>query len=180
MRQRRHDLEHAGLALALIALSCPAAADDGYRKLFGQASGSLPEADQKAVYAAMDLAASPDGAGFMFKDMGCPAFVFDDVTAKDLNGDGQPEVILLGGNTCTSGGNGSSLWLLTKSADGAWQTHLGFTAGAYTLLAETSQGFPDIRVGGMGWCEGVWRWDGKTYQHLRNVATQPGGCDQRP
>ena len=106
--------------------------------------------------------------------------MFDDVTAKDLNGDGQAEVILLGGNTCTSGGNGSSLWLLTKSADGAWQTHLGFTAGAYTLLAEKSQGFPDIRVGGMGWCEGVWRWDGKTYQHLKNVATQPGGCDHLP
>ena len=171
---------HMSLALALTALACPAAADDGHRLLFGQASGSLPEVDQRAVYARLNLALSPDGGGLTFKDMECPAFQFDEVAVKDLNGDGRVEVLLRGGNTCTSGGDGSSLWLLTKTAQGSWQTHLGFPAGGYTLLAEKQQGFPDIRVGGMGWCEAVWRWDGTTYQHLKNVATQPGGCDQRP
>lgn len=179
MSERRHVPVRAGLVLALTFLSCSAAADDGYRMLFGQASGSLPEADQRAVYTGLNLAVSPDGGGLIFKDMACPAFQFDEVTVTDINGDDQPEVILRGGNTCTSGGDGSSLWLLSKSAQGGWQAHLGFPAGGYTLLAEKHQGFPDIQVGGMGWCEAVWRWDGSTYQHLKNVATQPGGCDQR-
>lgn len=170
----------AALTLLLQPLSAAGRGDDGHRLLFRQAQGSLPEADQRAVYAGLTLTVSPDGNGLMYKDMECPGFLFNEVAAKDLNGDGQPEVIVLGGNSCTSGGNGSSLWLLTKSADGAWQKHLGFPAGGYTLLSEKHQGFPDIQVGGMGWCEAVWRWDGQTYQHLKNVATQPGGCDQRP
>lgn len=152
--------------------------DDGYRLLFQQAHGSLPEADQRAVYASLNLKLSPDGQGLIFKDLECPPFEFNAADIMDLNGDGQDEVMLRGGNTCTSGGDGSSIWLLTKSAQGAWVTHLGFPAGGYRVLPEKHLGFPDLQFGGMGFCEGVWRWDGQTYQHFKDVATQAGGCDR--
>lgn len=172
-----------GIAVAVIALSIAApavVAEEGYRLLFGSANGSLPESDQRAIYASLNLETSPNGAGLKVKELGCPAFLFDEVAVQDLDGDGRNEVVLRGGNTCTSGGVGSSVWLLTRSAQGIWQTHLGFPAGGYTVLAEKHLGLPDIRTGGMGWCEAVWRWDGQTYQHLKNVPTQPGGCDHLP
>ena len=121
MNLRAHTPECIGFILTLFILPCTsdgASSDEGYRQLFKQVNGSLPEADQRAVYAALGLAASQDGSALIFKDMECPAFVFDEVTVRDLDGDGQAEVMLRGGNTCTSGGNGSSLWLLTKSAHG--------------------------------------------------------------
>lgn len=174
------------LPLALTVLTAatfaatPARADGGHRLLFSQAQGSLPEADQRAIYASFGLRVSPDGGGLLFNDLECPPMLFEEVVVSDLDGDGTDEVVLRGGNTCISGGNGSSIWLFVKSAQGQWQPHLGFPAGAYTVLAEKHQGFPDLQFGGMGWCESVWRWDGQTYQHLKNVPTQSGGCDHLP
>ncbi len=156
----------------------PALADEGHKLLFSQTKASLPETDQRAIYARLDLTMSPDETGLGFKGLECPPFMFNEVAVTDLDGDGQQEIIARGGNTCTSGGNGSSIWLLTKSTAGNWDLHLGFPSGGYTVIAEKHQGFPDLQFGGMGWCESVWRWDGATYQHFKNVATQPGGCDQ--
>jgi hypothetical protein len=52
--------------------------------------------------------------------------------------------------------------------------------GGYRHPSDKHPGFPDLQFGGMGWCEAVWRWDGQTYRHLKNVPTQPGGCDRLP
>lgn len=179
MIKRQCSLRHARFVPALYILHIITAQADtpDYRLLFKDAGTNLAAADQQAIFMTLGLAPTVDGTGLIFKDMECPAFLFDEVVVKDLNADGQAEVILRGGNTCTSGGNGSSLWLLSKNAQGDWQIHLGFPAGGYTLLAEGRQGFPDIQTGGMGWCEAIWRWDGQTYQHWKNVPTQPGGCD---
>lgn len=107
------------IAVAVIALSIAApavVAEEGYRLLIGSANGSLPESDQRAIYASLNLETNPDGAGLKFKELECPAFLFDEVAVQDLDGDGRNEVVLRGGNTCTSGGDGSSVWLLTRSA----------------------------------------------------------------
>lgn len=52
--------------------------------------------------------------------------------------------------------------------------------GGYRHPSDKHQGFPDLQFGGMGWCEAVWRWDGQTYRHFKNLPTQPGGCDRLP
>jgi len=33
---------------------------------------------------------------------------------------------------------------------------------------EGIQGYPELPIGGAGFCFAVWRWDGRTYNHLRN------------
>lgn len=87
------------------------------------------------------------------------------------------EVFVLGGNTCTSGMDGSTITLWIKDVAGSYVMNLGFPGGGWTVLATSNLGFPDLSVGGAGFCEAVWRWDGTMYQHHGDRETEPGGCD---
>ncbi|QKK11029.1 MAG: hypothetical protein HND59_04895 [Pseudomonadota bacterium] len=168
-----------GMALAIYLVGAGALrADEGWRLLFHSLTEALPAQDQQAIYAQMGLAISADGRYLLVPDVEAAGPVTIKASRQDLNGDGQDEIFLLGGNAYLSGGTGSSIWLFIKSAtDQTWRMHLGFPAAAYTVLDERNAGFPDLRFGGMGWCDGIWRWDGSGYAHHRNVATAPGGCD---
>lgn len=148
-------------------------ADDGYRALFSAAASSLPESDQKAIYTLLDLSHATDGSGFVLE--GCPSAKFE-VELLDLNGDGVPEVFLRGGNSCTSGIAGESVWLFTKIGAGRYKMHFGFPAINYKALPEKSAGYPNIRFSIPGFCEPVWRWNGNEYKHFRNIPTSRGGC----
>lgn len=155
-------------------------ADEGWRLLFRTLSQELSAQDQQAIYAQMGLAVSADGSHLLVPDVEAAGPVTIKASRQDLNCDGQDEIFLLGGNAYLSGGTGSSIWLFIKSAtDQPWRMHLGFPAAAYTVLDERNAGFPDLQFSGMGWCEGVWRWNGDSYEHLRNVPTAPRGCDHR-
>jgi hypothetical protein len=93
------------------------------------------------------------------------------VDVVDLNGDGQPEVFVLAEGTCY-GRAGGELSLLIKDSQGRWQSNLGFSAGGYKLLSTKNKGYPDIEIGGPGFCFPVWRWNGKAY------AADRERCDQ--
>lgn len=80
----------------------------------------------------------------------------------DLNKDGQPEVFTLIHGTCLGGAAGVQVNLLIKGADGRWHPQFGFP-GLYTVLETGNAGFPDIEIGGPGFCFPVWRWDGQAY-----------------
>ena len=152
--------------------------DAGWQLMFRAVSNRLPVCDQQAIYAQMGLVLSEDGEEFLVADgeVGGPFSI--KASLDDLNGDGQEEVFLVGGNTYLSGGTGSSVWLFIKPASGEeWQMNLGFPAATYRVLPEKSGGFPDLQFAGMGWCEAVWRWNGTAYDHSRNVPTAPGGCE---
>lgn len=73
--------------------------------------------------------------------------------------------------------DGSTITLWIKNADGSYAMNLDFPAGGWTVLETSNMGYPDIAIGGAGFCEAVWRWDGTTYQHHGNRETEPGGCD---
>lgn len=45
------------------------------------------------------------------------------------------------------------------------------------VLPERRGDFPDVRIGGIGFCEAVWGWSGSEYEHIRNEPREPGGCD---
>lgn len=168
----------ARLVLFLFALLVPAeslrAQVEGHRILFGD-STAVSEADQRAIYEQFGYTVSADGAGLDVVD--CGTIYVNAVEALDLNGDGVDEVFVDGGNTCTSGHAGSSVVLFIKDAEGRYAPHLGFPAFGWDVLETSNLGFPDLALGGPGFCRPVWRWDGATYQHERNEPTEPGGCD---
>jgi hypothetical protein len=161
-------------ALLLCLFVAPAvAADAGYKQLFSKSKGIAVE-DQVAIYRQLELKLAPDGTQFTLDE--CDPAPYE-VEVVDLNKDGTPEVVVDGGNNCTSGVTGGSIWLFVKSSSG-YQSNLGFPAGLWKALPEKSKGFPDLRFVAAGHCDGVWRWNGKEYDHSRDVATAKGGCNR--
>jgi hypothetical protein len=164
-----------GLCL-LISLACAGSAHaqaEGYRILFPD-STTIPEEDQRAIFEQLGYSISADRTALEALDCGP---IFGQVQETDLNGDGIVEVFVVAGNACTSGMTGSSITLFIQDAEGRYGPHLGFPAGGWTRLETANAGFPDLSIGGPGFCEAVYRWDGTTYQHDRNHPTEPGGCD---
>jgi hypothetical protein len=168
--------------LALSVLISLAGADamlaqvEGFRLLFPADSTTIAEDDQRAIFELLGYGVSADGTGLEDRVMDCGS-IYAHAQEDDLNGDGIPEAFVLGGNGCTSGMDGSNLTLFIQDAGGTWVTNLGFPAGGWTKLETGNLGFPDLAIGGAGFCEAVYRWDGSMYQHHGNRETEPGGCD---
>jgi hypothetical protein len=102
-----------------------------------------------------------DSAGTYFdKDCNQETAYKNDVV--DLNGDGQPEVFVSIEGTCWGGMTGVFLDLMIKGADGKWKSQFGFP-GIYQVLETKNKGYPDIEIGGPGFCFPIWRWNGKEY-----------------
>jgi hypothetical protein len=141
---------------------------------FGDSGKALPAADQQAIASQLPLKAASQG----LVDTVCEEPAGSQASLRDLNGDGTPEVFLLYGNSCLSGFAGSTLALYVKDASGKYQMNLGFAAGGYDVLETKNAGYPDLKIGGPGFCSGVWRWNGKAYDFLRNQEEEPGGCDE--
>ncbi|HET6490440.1 MAG TPA: hypothetical protein VFG28_11850 [Syntrophales bacterium] len=55
--------------------------------------------------------------------------------------------------------------------------NFGFPGMDYTKMKTGNKGYPDLMIGGPGFCHPVWRWNGKAYQHFRNQPEVKGGCD---
>jgi hypothetical protein len=150
--------------LALSVLISLAGADamlaqvEGFRLLFPADSTTIAEDDQRAIFELLGYGVSADGTGLEDRVMDCGS-IYAHAQEDDLNGDGIPEAFVLGGNGCTSGMDGSN------------------PAGGWTKLETGNLGFPDLAIGGAGFCEAVYRWDGSMYQHHGNRETEPGGCD---
>lgn len=85
----------------------------------------------------------------------------------DLNGDGRPDVVLTEGGTFCYGNTGSGYWLLSQRADGGW-TLMDHNTGIPEFLATRgADGWPDLSVGGPGFCFPVQRWNGREYKLQR-------------
>jgi hypothetical protein len=100
----------------------------------------------------------------------------DDV--RDLNGDGKLEAIVTEGGTACYGNTGQGFYLLTQTAPGSW-TLLYQSAGMPEFLATKANGWPEMEVGGPGFCFPILRWNGKTYVFARNHEYEPGACANR-
>lgn len=171
---RRYLAPALSLLITLVGAGGADAQTPGQELLFPD-SITIAEEDQQAILDLLGYTVSADGASLEAMDCG-PIFVAG-VEEADLNGDGIVEVFVLAGNSCTSGMDGSTLTLFIKDGEGRYASHLGFPAGGWTALETSNAGFPDIAIGGPGFCEGVWKWDGTTYEHDHNRETEPGGCE---
>jgi hypothetical protein len=82
---------------------------------------------------------------------------------RDLNGDGLPEAIVGESSAYCFGMTGMGYVLVSSASDGSWRK-ITEGAGILTVLASTGEGgWPDLEIGGPGFCFPVARWNGREY-----------------
>ncbi len=86
----------------------------------------------------------------------------------DLNGDALPEAVVTEGGAYCYGNTGIGFTLLTRSAAGKW-LQLYHSEGVATVLETRANGWPEIEIGGPGFCFPVLRWDGAAYTVHRHA-----------
>lgn len=86
---------------------------------------------------------------------------------RDINGDGLPDVVISEGGTECHGMTGAGYSLVSKQANGTWKLLSGGTGIPSFLKTQGVGGWPDLEVGGPGFCFPVLRWNGKHYALAR-------------
>lgn len=84
-------------------------------------------------------------------------------SVADRNGDGLPEAVIVEGGAACYGNTGTQFSLVSKQRDGRWRAMTSQLGMATFLATRGVGGWPDIEVGGPGFCFGVHRWNGKAY-----------------
>jgi len=116
---------------------------------------------------------SADGTHFEDPDCGDIGL---EATPVDLNADSSYEVFVQWGNSCTSGAAGRSLMLFIKDASGAFRPQLGFPALGWRERRNAGQDWPDLVLGGPGFCHPVWTFKNEQYAFRCNLPEEAGGC----
>lgn len=82
----------------------------------------------------------------------------------DLNRDGLPEAVIEEGSSFCFGMTGMGYSLVSKQKDDSWKL-MSSGAGIPTFLGTRgTDGWPDMEVGGPGFCFPVLRWNGTEYK----------------
>jgi hypothetical protein len=82
---------------------------------------------------------------------------------RDLNGDDRPEAVVSEGGTFCHGAAETGFSLLSKQGDGSWRLITSDNGFPQFLPTKGVGGWPDISIGGPGFCFPVQRWNGKAY-----------------
>ncbi|HZF26390.1 MAG TPA: hypothetical protein VEZ88_09020 [Steroidobacteraceae bacterium] len=167
-------LAHVALLACALCAACTQPESRGASLLFRGGTGGLTVLEQKQIFDQLSLSVASDGQSFVDTVCGQPAEA--SVEFPDLNGDQVSEVVVIFGNSCTSGHAERSVLLFVRR-DGKLRANLGFPGASVDALTSRNLGYADIRIGGPGWCFPVWRWNGSEYVGLRNEPQEPGGCD---
>ncbi|HEY1125923.1 MAG TPA: hypothetical protein VGE65_09835 [Sphingobium sp.] len=88
---------------------------------------------------------------------------------KDLNGDGRPDAVVIESGSYCYGNTGQAFWLVSQQANGSWKLLHSETGIAEFLATRGVGGWPDISIGGPGFCFPVVRWNGTAYKFNRNA-----------
>ncbi len=155
-----------------VAMALASAATPGFAQGL-----ALSDAERAAVYQAAGL--QPQGAGYV--RAGCDTPLRPGTELRDLNRDGQPEVLLyLGPSRCFPESLGGNVALFMKDERGLWVDRFGFLPGVEVVEQGTGPlGLPDLGVANPGGCMPVYRWNGSAYRQVSQKAVQPGGCQFR-
>jgi len=125
------------------------------------AGAMLSEADKVAVFKATGAVQRKGKWVICADDPNASGATIGQVT--DLNGDGRPEVVVTENSTFCYGHTGTGYRLLSKPANGQWRGMSGGIGIPEFLKTKGAGGWPDILIGGPGFCFPVERWNGKAY-----------------
>jgi len=146
------------VVLTCLSLAVPAAAQPA----------TLTPADQAAAFTAAGFT-RVDGAWHACEDPGTASYTAGAIEqVADLNGDGRPEAIIAEHSGYCYGMQGSGYMLVSKRADGGWQLVTSGSGILTPLQTKGAGGWPDLEIGGPGFCFAVERWNGKAYQLHRH------------
>ncbi|MFD2365585.1 hypothetical protein [Pseudoduganella sp. GCM10020061] len=144
----------ARTTLAVAALSCCAIAV--------AAPPGLSASDQAAAFQGAGFKKS--GSHWKKCDDPTPSYTPGEIAeVRDLNGDGRPEALITEGGTFCYGHTAAGYSVVTRQANGRWKLVTGGTGMVRFLATKGTGGWPDIEVGGPGFCFPVERWNGKAY-----------------
>ena len=130
------------------------------------AIAKLTAADEAAAFKAAGF--SRRGNAWRHCDDPTPTYSAGQIDqVLDLDGDGRPEALLVEGGTFCYGNTGQAYWIVSKTADGRWKLVTNNTGIAQFLTTRGADGWPDISVGGPGFCFPVERWNGREYKQQR-------------
>jgi hypothetical protein len=127
---------------------------------------ALPAADEAAAF----KAAGFTKRGGAWRSCDAPAGASSTGSIErvaDLNGDGLPEAVITEGGTYCYGNTGQAFWLVSKLANGSWKLMTNSTGIPEFLGTKGVGGWPDVSVGGPGFCFPVERWNGREYKLQR-------------
>jgi hypothetical protein len=124
------------------------------------AAASPGGAERTAIFAAAGF--KPTAGRYLACDGRTPLAL----ERRDLNGDGRAEAIVTDEGVECYGMDGTGFFLLTQSPAGRW-TILHQSPGIPEFLATRFGGWPEMIVGGPGFCFPVLRWNGREFATAR-------------
>ena len=98
------------------------------------------------------------------------------IEIRDLNGDGRADAVVSDFGDYCYGATEQGFVIVTKEASGAWRKFYSSPGIATFQTTRGAGGWPDVEVGGPGFCHPVARWNGSDYVTVRMHAEQPGAC----
>ena len=122
---------------------------------------SVSAADRVAIFKAAGAVQRGDKWIICSDDPQAAGASIDEV--RDLNGDGRPEAITSESGSFCYGFTGTGFQLLSQQADGSWKRITGDIGIPQPLETKGKDGWPDLSIGGPGFCFPVQRWNGKEY-----------------
>lgn len=138
---------------------------EGARILFQQSGSKLTPAQKNTLYRKLGLQVAANKKGFRMDgfDVGARAY------PVDLNKDGVEEVFvvmdgLLFGNT------GEGVALFMRNSAGVYEQQEEVAGGIAVILDKHSNGYPELVIAGPGFEFPLYRWNGKSYTHVRNIS----------
>lgn len=155
---------NASRKMTVLAALCALGVATGFGQQAQAASASemeLSEADHAAVFKAAGAVQKKGKWVICADDPNTSGATIE--TVRDLNGDGRPEAVVVEGGTYCYGNTGTGFQLLSRQADGRWRLMTGGSGIPEFMKTKGAGGWPDISVGGPGFCFPVERWNGKEY-----------------
>lgn len=159
-------------------------AGDGYQRPAACAPASFVKTEAETGVTASDRGAAMRAAGFVASggrwlggEGNCEA-VIEPADIRDLNGDGRQEIVITETGTFCYGNTGQGFYIMERAGSG-WRTLFQSQGIAEFLTTKGVGGWPDIVLGGPGFCFPVVRFNGRTYANHRQKEEQPGACARR-
>ncbi len=132
-------------------------------------SPPLSDSDRDAAFRAAGFAQKGGHWRSACEDPGTPSYTPGAIeTVLDGNGDGRPEAVVTEGGTYCYGHAGTGFTVVSKQADGTWKAIHASPGMASFLTTKGVDGWPDIEIGGPGFCFPVVRWNGREYRVQRH------------